>query len=271
MLCNVFGVSRSGYYAWLRRPESKRKAENKVLSRSIKEIHKESNGEYGSPKVHQELRRRGTCCGHNRVARLMREDGLKAKTMRKFKATTNSNHSLPVAPNLLNRDFSQTAPNRAWVADITYIWTKQGWLYLAVVIDLFSRAVVGWSMSERMTRTLVMDAFVLAVKRRNPAPGLVHHSDRGSQYASTDFQKLLVKHGASCSMSRKGDCWDNAVAESFFAVLKRALIFHNQYETRDQARQSIFDYIERFYNRRRIHSSLGYRTPYEVDQINQAA
>lgn len=271
VMCDVLDVSRSGYYAWLRRPESKRKAEDKALSKVIKEIHKDSNGEYGSPKIHKELRRRGTHCGRKRVARLMRKDGLKAKTIRKFKATTNSGHNLPVAENLLNRDFSPVAPNRAWVADITYIWTKEGWLYLAIVIDLFSRAVVGWSMSERMTRTLVMDAFIMAVKRRNPPPGLIHHSDRGSQYASADFQKLLEKCGAICSMSRKANCWDNAAAESFFALLKRALVFHCQYQTRAQARQSIFDYIERFYNRKRIHSSLGYRTPFEVDQLNLAA
>lgn len=270
-MCKVLGVSRSGYYAWLRRPESQRKADDKALSELIKTIHEESKGEYGSPKIHQELRRRGTRCGRKRVARLMRKDGLKAKTIRKFKATTNSNHNLPVAENLLNRDFSPTAPNRAWVADITYIWTNEGWLYLAVVIDLFSRAVVGWSMSERMTRTLVMDAFTLAVKRRNPSPGLIHHSDRGSQYASADFQKLLEKYGAICSMSRKANCWDNAAAESFFALLKRALVFQSQYQTRAQARQSIFDYIERFYNRKRIHSSLGYRTPFEIDQLKQAA
>jgi putative transposase len=271
VMCEILCVSRTGYYAWLRRPESQRKSEDEALSKLIKEIHKESNGEYGSPKVHQELRRRGTRCGRKRVARLMRKDGLKAKTVRKFKATTNSKHSLPVAENLLDRDFTPAEPNRAWAADITYVWTKEGWLYLAVVIDLFSRAVVGWSMSERMTRTLVMDAFTLAVMRRNPPPGLIHHSDRGSQYASGDFQKLLEKHGAICSMSRKGNCWDNAPAESFFAILKRSLVFHNQYGTRAQARQSIFEYIERFYNRKRIHSSLGYRTPNEVDQLSHAA
>lgn len=270
-MCELLCVSRTGYYAWLRRPESQRKSEDEALSKLIKEIHEESNGEYGSPKIHRELRRRGTQCGRKRVARLMKKDGLKAKTVRKFKATTNSDHNLPVAENLLNRDFTPAEPNRSWAADITYVWTKEGWLYLAVVIDLFSRAVVGWSMSERMTRTLVMNAFTLAVMRRNPPPGLIHHSDRGSQYASGDFQRLLERHGAICSMSRKGNCWDNAPAESFFALLKRALVFHNQYETRSQARQSIFEYIERFYNRKRIHSSLGYRTPYEVDQLRLAA
>ena len=242
-----------------------------MLSKVIAEIHEESKKRYGSPKIHGELRRRGIRCGRKRVARLMRKDGLKAKTVRKFKATTNSNHSLPVAANLLDRDFSPAEPNRAWAADITYIWTNEGWLYLAVIIDLFSRAVVGWSMSERMTRTLVMNAFTLAVNRRNPPPGLIHHSDRGSQYASADFQSLLIKYGAICSMSRKANCWDNAPVESFFGLLKRALVFHQRYQTRAQARHSIFDYIERFYNRKRIHSSLGYRTPSEVDQLKLAA
>lgn len=270
-MCETFGVSKSGYYAWVRRPESRREGDDKALSALIKTIHEESRGEYGSPKIHAELRRRGTRCGRKRVVRLMRKDGLKAKTVRKFKATTKSDHNLPVAKNLLNRDFTPAEPNKAWAADITYIWTNEGWLYLAVVIDLCSRAVVGWSMSERMTRTLVIDAFTLGVMRRNPAPGLIHHSDRGAQYASADFQELLTKHGAICSMSRKGNCWDNAVAENFFALLKRALVFHNQYQTRAQARQSIFDYIERFYNRKRIYSSLGYRTPLEVDQLHLAA
>ena len=270
-MCSVFEVSRSGYYAWLKQPESRKTQEDLVLSEVIKEIHLESHRTYGSPRVYEELLRRGKRHGRNRVARLMRKDGLKAKTRRKFKATTNSKHDLPVAPNLLDRDFTPKRPNQAWVADITYIWTGEGWLYLAIVLDLFSRAVVGWSMSERMTKKLVIDAFTLAVKRRNPPPGLLHHSDRGSQYASKDFQSLLAKYGAICSMSRKGNCWDNAPAESFFSTLKRELVFHCQYFTRTQARQSIFSFIERFYNRKRIHSSLGYRTPNEVDQEKLAA
>lgn len=270
-MCCVLGVSKGGYYRWLRRPASKRKADDTALLQEIRNIHKDSKGEYGSPKVHAELRRRGTRCGCKRVARLMREDGLKAKTVPKFKATTNSDHNMPVAENLLDRDFSPAQPNRAWAADITYIWTKEGWLYLAVVIDLFSRAVVGWSMSERMSRRLVIDAFLLAVNRRHPPPGLIHHSDQGAQYASTEFQQILAKYKAVCSMSRKGNCWDNAPAESFFAILKKGLVFHHQYQTRAQARQTIFDYIERFYNRKRIHSSLGYRTPLEIDQLNLAA
>jgi putative transposase len=271
VMCSVFQVSRSGYYAWLKQPESRKRRADAVLSKVIAEIHEESNRIYGSPKIHGELQNRGIRCGRKRVARLMRKDGLRAKIIRKFKATTNSKHDLPVAPNLLNREFTQTQPNRAWAADITYIWTNEGWLYLAVVMDLFSRSIVGWSMSERMTRTLVIDAFTLAVKRRNPPRGLLHHSDRGSQYASADFQRLLAKYGAVCSMSRKGNCWDNAPVESFFGFLKREHVFHNRYLTRAQARQSIFDYIERFYNRKRIHSSLGFKTPSEVDQLKLAA
>ena len=270
-MCSLFLVSRSGYYTWLKQPESRKRREDDVLSKVIAEIHEESKKRYGSPKIHSELRRRGIRCGRKRVARLMRKDGLRAKIIRKFKATTNSKHDLPVAPNLLNREFTQTQPNRAWAADITYIWTNEGWLYLAVVMDLCSRAIVGWSMSERMTRTLVINAFTMAVKRRNPPRGLLHHSDRGSQYASGDFQCLLAKYGAICSMSRKGNCWDNAVVESFFGFLKREHVFHNRYLTRAQARQSVFDYIERFYNRKRIHSSLGYKTPNEVDQLKLAA
>lgn len=270
-MCRVFSVSKSGYYAWLKRPVSRRKTEDEALSAQIKKIYEESKGEYGSPKVHGALLGDGIRCGRKRVARLMRKDGLRAKTVSKFKATTNSDHSLPVAPNLLNRQFRQAEPNKAWCADITYVWTDEGWLYLAIVLDLCSCSVVGWSMSDRMTRTLVMDAFGLAVMRRNPPPGLIHHSDRGSQYASADFQNLLTKHGAICSMSRKGNCWDNAPAESFFAILKRALVYHHRYKTRADARQSIFEYIERFYNRKRLHSSLGYRTPYEVDQEKLAA
>lgn len=271
IMCCVFQVSRSGYYAWSTRPESRRSRENRELAQEIAEIHRESNGIYGSPKVHGELRRRGKRHGKNRVARLMRKDGLYAKTKRKFRVTTDSNHNQPVAPNLLNREFNPARPNQAWVSDITYIWTAEGWLYLAVIMDLYSRTIVGWSMAERMTRELVMDALVLAAKRRNPPRGMLHHSDRGSQYASEDFQELLLKYGMICSMSRTGNCWDNAPAESFFSILKRELVFHNRYQSRAQARQSIFDYIERFYNRRRIHASLGYVTPIEFEELNLAA
>jgi putative transposase len=271
VMCSVFQVSRSGYYAWIRRPESKRHREDKELSQAIAEIHRESKAVYGSPKVHEELHRRGKRCGKNRVVRLMRKDGLYSKTKRKFRVTTDSRHSWPVAPNVLNREFKADRPNQAWACDITYIWTTEGWLYLAIVMDLFSRSIVGWSMSERITRQLAMDALSLAAKRRNPPKGLLLHSDRGSQYASEDYQALLVKYDMTCSMSRKGDCWDNAPVESFFSILKRELVFHERFQSRAQARQSIFDYIERFYNRRRIHSSLGYLTPSEFEELRLAA
>jgi transposase InsO family protein len=271
LMCRVLAVSRSGYYAWLKHPESKKDQDDKALSQEIYVIHQESFGTYGSPRVYRELKRRGKHLGENRVARLMRKDGLRAKTKRKFKATTDSRHHFPVATNLLNREFTPEEPNQAWASDITYIWTAEGWLYLAVVMDLFSRSIVGWSMSERMTRALVIDAFVMAVKRRNPLPGLLHHSDQGSQYASADYQAILAKYGAICSMSHKGNCWDNAPVESFFSTLKKEHIFHNHYGHRTQARQSIFVYIEQFYNRKRIHSAIGYRTPSEMEQFKLAA
>jgi len=201
----------------------------------------------------------------------MRKDGLRAKTKRKFKMTTDSRHNLPVAPNLLNREFTPKEPNQAWASDITYIWTAEGWLYLAVVMDLFSRAILGWSMSERMTRSLVIDALIMAVKRYHPPPGLLHHSDRGSQYASADYQAVMGKYGVICSMSRKGNCWDNAPVESFFSTLKKEHVFHHDYRDRTQARQSIFAYIEQFYNRKRIHSAIGYRTPSEMEKFKFAA
>jgi transposase InsO family protein len=271
LMCRVLAVSRSGYYAWLKHPESKKTQDDKALSKEITEIHRESFGTYGRPRVYRELKRRGKLLGENRVARLMRKDGLRAKTKRKFKVTTDSRHNFPVVPNLLNREFTTEEPNQAWASDITYIWTAEGWLYLAVVMDLFSRAIVGWSMSERMTRALVINAFGMAVKRRNPSPGLLHHSDRGSQYACADYQAILAKHGAICNMIRKGNCWDNAPVESFFSTLKREHVFHNLYGHRAQARQSIFMYIEQFYNRKRIHSALGYRTPSEMEQLKLAA
>jgi transposase InsO family protein len=271
VMCSVFQVSRSGYYAWNKRPESTRSKENRELSQEIAAIHRESDGIYGSPKIHGELQRRGKRHGKNRIVRLMRKDGLYSKTKRKFRVTTDSSHSQPVAPNLLNREFTPARANQAWVCDITYIWTAEGWLYLAIVMDLFSRTIVGWSMAERMTRQLTMDALTLAAKRRNPPRGLLHHSDRGSQYASDDYQAVLTRLGMICSMSRTGNCWDNAPAESFFGILKRELTFHKRYLSRSQARQSIFDYIERFYNRRRIHSSLGYLTPNEFEELKLVA
>jgi transposase InsO family protein len=257
----VLSVSHSGYYAWQKKTVSRRRQAKAALLEKIRTIHRNSGGIYGSPRVCQALREQDEPCGENRVARLMREDGLRAKTKRRFKATTDSKHDFAVAPNLLNRDFYPEAPNQVYAGDITYVWTAEGWLYLAVVIDLFSRSVVGWAMDKRMTRQLVMNALRMAVQRRRPPSGVIFHSDRGSQYASADFQSLLAHYGLRCSMSRKGDCWDNAVVESFFGSLKQELVFHQKYLTRFQARQSIFDYIERFYNRRRLHSTLGYKSP----------
>lgn len=267
VMCDVFAVSRSGYYAWREKPESKRKQANGRLLKDIRIIHHESRETYGSPRVYQALKQKNIPCSENRVARLMKEDGLRAKTKRRFKMTTNSKHNLPIAPNLLQRNFFPEKPNQVWAGDITYIWTAAGWLYLAVVIDLFSRSVVGWSMDKYMTRHLVMDALTMAVQRRRPWPGLIFHSDRGSQYASADFQSLLAKHGILCSMSRKGDCWDNAPVESFFGSLKQELVFHQKYPTRFHARQSIFEYIERFYNCRRLHSTLGFKSPARYEAI----
>ena len=261
VMCDVLSVSRSGYYAWAKNPASKRKLAKAKLLEMIRSIHHDSGMTYGSPRVYQALKEQGVPCSQSRVARLMREDGLRAKTKRRFKVTTDSKHNLPVAPNLLNRDFSPAVPNQVYAGDITYIWTTEGWLYLAVVIDLFSRSVVGWAMDKRMTRQLVIDALTMAVQRRRPPSGVIFHSDRGSQYASADFQSMLAKHGMRCSMSRKGDCWDNAPVESFFGSLKQELVFHQKYPTRFHARQSIFEYIERFYNRRRLHSTLGYKSP----------
>ena len=264
-MCKVLQVSRSGYYSWSKGLKSIKKQQAKELLAVIREIFTESRGTYGYPRIHRELRNRGIVCSKNRVARLMRKDGLRAKVKRRFKATTDSKHNLPVAGNLVQRNFTPDQPDQVWAGDITYIWTGEGWLYLAVVLDLFSRNVVGWAMDKRMTRHLVVNALNMALKRRHPVKGLVHHSDQGSQYASSDFQELLNKHGIRCSMSRKGDCWDNAPVESFIGTLKQELVFHQRYITLAQAKQSIFEYIERFYNRKRLHSTLGYQSPFEYE------
>ena len=266
VLCSVLEVSRSGYYSWLSRPESPTCQANRSLSREIAEIHRDSRSSYGSPRVYRELKRRGKTVGRHRVARLMRRDGLQAKSRRRFKATTDSRHTHPVAPDLLHREFNPEGPNRVWASDITYIWTLEGWLYLAVIMDLYSRGIVGWSMAERLTSPLVRDALQMALQQRRPPVGLLHHSDRGSQYAAGDYQELLTKNGILCSMSRRGNCWDNAPVESFFSTLKREWVFHQRYRTRAEARQSIFDYIERFYNRQRIHTSIEDLSPMQFEQ-----
>jgi transposase InsO family protein len=267
----MLGVSRAGYYRWLSRSESIRKIENRLLLFEIRAAHRASRGSYGSPRVHSELSDRGVLCGKNRVARLMRVNNIRAKQRRKFKATTDSKHSLPVAENVLGRNFEAKRPNEKWVTDITYIPTKEGWLYLAVIIDLYSRLIVGWGMGERLAQVLVMDALKMALLRRNPSRGLLHHSDRGSQYAGDDYQNILAERGIICSMSRKGDCYDNAVAESFFHTLKTELVRHRSYETRSQAKADLFEYMEVFYNRKRRHSSLGYKSPAEYENLANVA
>jgi transposase InsO family protein len=266
LLCEALEVSPAGYYAWRGRPASAREERRDALRAEIEAIHEQVKQRYGSPRVHAELQARGHGCCVNTVARLMRQAGIRAKTARKFRHTTDSNHSRPVADNVLDRDFDPAAPNEAWVADITYIPTREGWLYLAVVEDLFSRMVVGWSMGSTLTSRLVVDALEMAVQRRLPGAELVAHSDRGSQYASEHYQLLLQKHGITCSMSDVGQCWDNAPMESFFASLKKELCHHEDYATREQAKASIFEYIEVFYNRQRRHSTLGYVSPAEYEQ-----
>ncbi len=267
MMCRVLKVSRSGYYAWRGRPESERDMENRRLVDRIRMVHKKSRKTYGSPRVHSQLVLDGERCSRGRVARLMSANGIRTRGRRKFVATTDSKHDLPVAENVLGRDFSVAEPDRVWVSDITYIPTDEGWLYLAGVVDLCSRTAVGWSMSEGLERQLVMDALKMAYLRRRPCKGLIHHSDRGSQYASADYRQLLSDYGMQMSMSRKGDCWDNAVMESFFGTLKKELVHHRRYRTREEARREIFEFIEIFYNRQRLHSSLGYLPPAEYENL----
>jgi transposase InsO family protein len=265
VLCNTLEVSRAGYYAWAKRPPSDRAKRDAELGAKIADIHDKSRKRYGSPRVHSTLRADGERVSKKRVARLMREKNLCGKRRRRFRVTTNSNHAHPIASNVLARNFTTTAPDQAWVGDITYIWTREGWLYLAVLIDLFSRRVVGWSMSDTLATHLAMDALAMANTTRRPSAGLVHHSDQGCQYASAMYRRALDRLGAVASMSRRGNCWDNAVAESFFATLKVELVRDEHFATRDEARRAVFEYIEVFYNRQRLHSSLGYATPSEVE------
>lgn len=268
LMCQVLQVSRSGFYRWRRRPLSCRSQIRKSLQEKIKVIHNTKHKDnYGSPRIHRELLSQGIPCSKNTVAKVMQAAGIQAKFKKKFQVTTDSNHTHPVAANVLNRQFDKsTEPNQTWISDITYVWTNQGWLYLACVVDLYSRKVVGWSMSSQMTKELVLDALQMAIIRRCPKGSLLHHSDRGSQYCSEAYQRTLKVNGIQCSMSRKGDCWDNAVMESFFATLKKELVHRQKYETRASARHSIFEYIEVFYNRERLHSSLGYQSPEMFEQ-----
>ncbi len=265
-MCHVLGVKRSGYYAWRRRGLSHRFKRDIVLLEQIKKSHKLSKSAYGSPNILNDLRDWNYRTSRKRVARLMREAGLRSKTVRKFKVTTQSKHSLSVVDNLLNRKFKVSVPNNVWVSDITYIWTREGWQYLCVVLDLFNRKVVGWSIGRRLTAELAVDALTKAVLRRCPPKGLMFHSDRGVQYCSKVFRRELKRYSMVQSMSRKGDCWDNAVAESFFGTLKQELVYHEAYKTRAEARLSVFEYIEGWYNRRRRHSALGGISPVQFEQ-----
>jgi transposase InsO family protein len=267
VMCHVLGVSRSGYYAWRKRPISRREQVNGYLLKEIREAHTRSRETYGSPRIHAELRAKGILCGRHRVARLMRLHGIQARRRHRYKVTTQSVHSRPVAPNLLKREFDAQQADQKWLADITYIPTGEGWLYMAAILDLYSRRIVGWAMKARLTSDLVMDALRMAVLNRRPPRNLIHHSDRGSQYASEAYQALITAHGISASMSRNGNCYDNAPMESFFSTLKQELVQHRRYQTRAEARLDIFDYIEVFYNRIRRHSALQYLSPADFEML----
>jgi putative transposase len=278
-MCRVLAVSKAGYYAWRERRNGKPSARARANVRvavDIKVVHRRSRGTYGSPRVHAELRAQGLACSETRVARVMRAEGVHARPRRRFRVTTESAHGEPVAPNVLERQFAVDGIGRAdrvWAGDITYVPTGEGWLYLAVLLDLASRRVIGWSTRHTLERALTLDALRMAVASRCPGPGVLHHSDRGSQYAYGEYQALLSAHGMRCSMRNRGDCWDNAVVESFFATLKTELVDGATWRTREEARCALFEYIELWYNRQRRHSSLGYRSPveYEVEELQQAA
>ncbi len=270
-MCQVFTVSRSGYYAWLNRTPSRRKKQDGKLQELILKIYLQGRGVYGSPRIHQQLLKEGILCSKKRVERLMQKMQLQARQKRKFKVTTDANHNLPLAEDHVRRDFSASGPNRLWVTDITYIYTREGWLYLAAIMDVYSRKIVGWSMKDRLGQELVLEALDMAVKQRGNPSSLIIHSDRGSQYAGYKYQFQLRKHGFTCSMSRKGDCYDNAAIESFFHTLKTELVFFCRYETRAQAKRDVFEYIEVFYNRIRLHSSIGYHSPEEYEKQSKAA
>ena len=268
VICRVLNVSTSGYYAWKARPRPLRARRDVELGARVRAAHRASSGRYGSPRIHAELHASGEKVGRKRVARLMKEAGLAGRTRRRFRKTTDSNHSFPIAPNVLERDFTTTAPNQVWVTDITYLWTQEGWLYLAVMLDLFSRRVVSWATSATVDRHLALAALRAALRDRHPQAGLVHHSDRGSTYASGDYRSALESHAIECSMSRKGDCWDNAVAESFFATLKREVEEIDSLDSHAHANAVLTDYIDRFYNLQRRHSTIGYRSPVEFELMH---
>jgi len=257
-------VSRSGYYAFLKRPESERSKRQKEVLEKIKKIHKDSHEIYGSPTITNELNQTGTPVSRGMVARLMQKNGISSKIKKKYKATTDSNHNLPVAENILNREFSSEKRDTKWVSDITYIWTDEGWLYLAGILDLFDGAIVGWSMDSRMKKALVINALKEACRQRKPKPRLLLHSDRGSQYCSKEYQKIIEDKKFICSMSRKGNCWDNAPMESFWGKLKTEWLYGKRFHTREEAKQAVFEYIELFYNRKRLRSVNGYVPPLKM-------
>lgn len=268
-MCSRLKISRAGFYKWLKRGVNKQAAKRQKLLEEIKSIHEESRGNYGSPRITKALKRKGIHRNHKTVEKVMKENGIKAKRKRRFKVTTDSKHNLPIAENVLDRQFQAQEQDQAWVSDITYIDTEEGWLYLAVFIDLFSRKVLGWSMSPSMTAEFVLNAFRMATAKRGHRINPLIHSDRGSQYASDTFRSELELRSCEQSMSRKGNCWDNAVAESFFSTLKTELIHHEKFKTRKEAEAKIFDYVEIFYNKQRLHSTLNYLTPEEFELINQ--
>jgi len=267
-MCQILEISKGGYYKWKKQPESKRKKEDKKMIEKIKIIHKENDETYGSPRITKALNQKGEIkINKKKVERLMKENNIYAKTKKRFKATTNSKHNYPVAPNLLEQNFIAIAPNSIWVSDITYIRTKEGWLYLAAILDVYSRKIVGWAMDKRQTKKLVCKALLQAIGRQNISDGIILHSDRGSQYASYKYQNLCKKYGFIQSMSGSGNCFDNAMMESFFHTLKTEKIYWEKYSTREQAKKSIFEYIEIRYNRKRLHSSIGYKTPIEFEKL----
>lgn len=269
LMCRLLSVSTSGYYNWRSRKPSRREEENRKLANKIKDIFDDEKSRAGALRITKRLNNEGTPVGRHRVAKIMRSNGWRARAAKKFKATTNSNHQLPVAPNLLQQNFSANRPNEKWVSDITYIWTEEGWLYLAVVMDLCSRKVLGWALCERMTKQLVIDALQMAIWSRKPPKGLILHSDRGSQYCSHDYQKLLTLHGIVCSMSKRGDCYDNASMESWNHSFKVEAIHGEKFATRAIAKNHVFEYIEIYYNRKRLHSMIGYKSPelFEVKMV----
>ena len=265
VMCRVLEVSKSGYFAWRDGRERPRRSRDRALTVHIRAIHQQSRQTYGSPRVHHELKVQGIAVGKKRVERLMKTAEIAVRPARRFVTTTDSKHDQPIAPNLLQQDFSATAPNQRWVTDITYIQTEEGWLFLAAIVDLYSRRIVGWAMEPTMHRSLVLTALDMAVTDRRPSPGLIHHSDRGSQYASADYRQALAAHGMVASMSRPGCCYDNAAAESFWHTLKNELIHRRHFQTRDEARQAIFEYIEVFYNRTRRHTTIGNLSPVDFE------